>query len=150
MIQRPAAPAVACREAVSGLENSSVASFPCLETGRGQFATYYIPLFAKFYPSLHSMAARLQKQCFQVSATMRSYIFLTMLLCALPTLAQNSSQPSFDVHELLPRPFIFGGAEGMGANYHPFALLGGAGFRVDSDHLILDLNGSYDDGRKDN
>jgi len=38
----------------------------------------------------------------------------------------------------------------MGANYHPFALLGGAGFRVDSDHLILDLNGSYDNGRKDN
>ena|SRR5581483_11310228 len=92
MIQRPAAPAVACREAVSGLENSSVASFPCLETGRGQFATYYIPLFAKFYPSLHSMAARLQKQMFSgFSNYAKLYFSYHVALCASNTGAKLES-----------------------------------------------------------
>jgi len=38
----------------------------------------------------------------------------------------------------------------MGGGYAPFAAIGGAGFRIDSNRFLLDANGQYDNGHKVN
>jgi hypothetical protein len=38
----------------------------------------------------------------------------------------------------------------MGGGYAPFAEVGGAGFRIDSKHFLVDADGQYDNGRKVN
>jgi hypothetical protein len=50
----------------------------------------------------------------------------------------------------VPKLYAFAGPEGMGGGYAPVALVGGAGFRIDSRRLLLDTNAWYDNGHKTN
>jgi hypothetical protein len=52
--------------------------------------------------------------------------------------------------DVIPRPYLYAGGEGMGSGYAPFALIGGGGFRIDSSHFLLDAVGWYDNGHKTN
>jgi len=58
--------------------------------------------------------------------------------------------PTLYAQNLIPRPYVFGGAEGMGGGYAPVAAVGGAGFRIDSSHFVFDASASYDNGHKVN
>jgi len=83
---------------------------------------------------------------------MRYYAVLMILLSGPFLVGQNlvHTSTSDDVHasDFLPHPYVFAGPEGMGSGYAPFALIGGAGFRIDSRYLIVDANGWYDNGHK--
>jgi hypothetical protein len=65
---------------------------------------------------------------------------LLVLICGSPLFAQD----------LIPRPYAFAGGEGMGGGYAPFAVIGGGGFRIDSNRFVLDANSWYDNGHKVN
>ena len=52
--------------------------------------------------------------------------------------------------DLVPRPYGFAGPKQMGGGYAPFAVVGGAGVRIDSKHFLLDANAWYDTGHKTN
>lgn len=58
---------------------------------------------------------------------MRHYILITALLLTGTSQAQ----------QLLPRPYTFVGREAMGGGYAPIAAETGAGFRIDSKHLLF-------------
>lgn len=51
---------------------------------------------------------------------------------------------------IIPHPYVFGGPEGMGGGYAPLAWVGAGGFRIDSQHFIVDAYGEYDNGHKVN
>lgn len=65
------------------------------------------------------------------------YCFL-IVFCVMPLRAQD----------LLPRPFVYAGPEGMGGGYAPLAFEGGIGLRIDSKHFLADATASYDNGHK--
>jgi hypothetical protein len=71
---------------------------------------------------------------------MRRYTILFTLLSSSMLFAQQN----------LPHPYAFAGAELMGGGYSPLAAIGGAGFRIDAKHFLLDTNGWYDNGHKTN
>lgn len=74
---------------------------------------------------------------------MKNYAILIALmgpLCGTAVLAQ----------QITPRPFLYAGPEGMGGGYSPFALIGGAGLRIDAKHFLLDASAWYDNGHKVN
>jgi len=52
--------------------------------------------------------------------------------------------------QFLPRPFVYFGPGLMGGGYAPLAATAGAGFRIDSRHLLVNFEGSYDNGHKAN
>jgi len=52
--------------------------------------------------------------------------------------------------DYIPRPYVYAGPELMGAGYAALAYLGGAGVRVDAEHLLFDAHADYDNGRKSN
>ena len=79
---------------------------------------------------------------------MKNWFLLTFLLLASALQAQNFVASSFHASDLLPRPYVFVGPEGMGSGYAPFAALAGAGVRIDSAHFILDTKAWYDNGHK--
>lgn len=81
---------------------------------------------------------------------MNNYAFLILVFLTSPLAAQSFLPSSFDNHNILPRPYVYAGGEGMGGGYAPFALLGGAGIRVDSTHFLLDANANYDNAHKTN
>jgi hypothetical protein len=65
----------------------------------------------------------------------------------LPVLILGSAVCAQD---MIPRPYAFIGGEGMGGGYAPFAAIGGGGFRIDSDRLVVDAQAWYDNGHKVN
>jgi hypothetical protein len=80
-----------------------------------------------------------------------AFLFLpVMLLLSSGLFAQQFVTQQFTAHPFIPHPFVFAGPEGMGGGYAPFALLGGAGLRIDGTHFILDTSASYDNGHKTN
>jgi hypothetical protein len=79
---------------------------------------------------------------------MKNWFLLTFLLLGTVLHAQNFVATSFHASDLLPRPYVFVGPEGMGSGYAPFALIGGAGVRIDSEHFILETEAWYDNGHK--
>jgi len=72
---------------------------------------------------------------------MRYHLAVLLLLFYAPVLCGQ---------DLVPHPYAFAGGEGMGAGYAPVAILGGAGLRVDSKHMLLDTDAWYDNGHKKN
>ena len=52
--------------------------------------------------------------------------------------------------DFVPRPYAFAGPKQMGGGYAPMALIGGAGFRIDSKRFLLDTNAWYDNRHKTN
>jgi hypothetical protein len=52
--------------------------------------------------------------------------------------------------QFLPHPFAYVGAGLMGAGYARLAATSGAGFRIDSTHILANFEGSYDNGHKVN
>ena len=79
---------------------------------------------------------------------MKNWFLLTFLLLGSALHAQNFVASSFHASDLLPRAYVFAGAAGMGSGYAPFAALGGAGVRIDSEHFILETEAWYDNGHK--
>jgi hypothetical protein len=69
----------------------------------------------------------------------RRYSFFLTLIC-------GSLVCGLKLHGqgMLPHPYAFAGPKQMGAGYAPFAVVGGAGVRVDSNHFLLDANTWYD------
>jgi hypothetical protein len=55
---------------------------------------------------------------------MKNWFLLTFLLLGTVLHAQNFVAASFHASDLLPRPYVFVGPEGMGSGYAPFALIG--------------------------
>ena len=58
--------------------------------------------------------------------------------------------PKMGVWNYLPRPFVFAGAGLMGGGYAPLAADFGAGLRYDFRHLLVNFEGTYDNGHKVN
>ena len=50
----------------------------------------------------------------------------------------------------IPRPFLYVGADLMGAGYSPLAFEGGVGFQIDSRRFLMDASAYYDNGHKTN
>jgi hypothetical protein len=71
---------------------------------------------------------------------MKNWFLLTFLLLGSALHAQNFVASSFHASDLLPRAYVFAGAAGMGSGYAPFAALGGAGVRIDSEHRLFGVN----------
>jgi hypothetical protein len=58
---------------------------------------------------------------------MKNWFLLTFLFFGSALHAQNFVAGSFHASDLLPRPYVFAGPQGMGSGYAPFVALGGAG-----------------------
>jgi hypothetical protein len=52
--------------------------------------------------------------------------------------------------QFLPRPFVYAGPGFMPGGYAPLAALGGVGLRIDARRLLMNFEGSYDNGHKVN
>jgi hypothetical protein len=76
---------------------------------------------------------------------MKSHVVLILLVFFLFTCRGLSS-----AQDLVPRPYAYGGLEGLNGGYAPLALLGGTGVRVDSEHLLVNAQIWYDNARKVN
>jgi len=83
-----------------------------------------------------------------------SAVWFTVLALSLTAAAQNirstSSDEGVTMPSWTPHPFIFSGPSLLGGGYQPLALNAGGGFLINSQHLVGDIEGSYENARKTN
>jgi hypothetical protein len=80
---------------------------------------------------------------------MRSLTLLCVISMSIAAMGQGFvPSETWDKTSWAPRPIVFGGPSLVGNGYQTVALNGGAGFLLNSSHLLADMEGRYMNARK--